>query len=91
MYERFKGLVKKLYKHPVVESDGQVLLKLEEGGLRDIIDRVNPDVKILLSENGLQMKWSKIGEKIVAYEKPMNILAYANINTLNLHLNHSFT
>jgi hypothetical protein len=52
---------------------------------------VNPDVKILLSENGLQMKWSKIGEKIVAYEKPMNILAYANINTLNLHLNHSFT
>jgi hypothetical protein len=52
---------------------------------------VNPDVKILLSENGLQMKWSKIGEKIVAYEKPMNILAYVNINTLNLHLNHSFT
>jgi rRNA small subunit pseudouridine methyltransferase Nep1 len=71
IYERFKGLVEKLYKHPLVESGSQVLLKLEEGGLRDIIDRVNPDVKILLSENGLQMKWSEIGEKIVAYEKPM--------------------
>jgi len=74
IYERFKGLVEKLYKHPVVESGSQVLLKLEEGGLRDIIDRVEPDVKILLSENGLQMKWSGIREKITMYEKPMVML-----------------
>ncbi|MEM1583974.1 MAG: 16S rRNA methyltransferase [Nitrososphaerota archaeon] len=74
IYERFKGLVEKLYKYPVVESGGRVLLKLEEGSLRDIVERVNPDVKILLSEDGLQMKWSEIGEKITMYKKPMLIL-----------------
>lgn len=74
IYERFKGLIEKLYKHPVVESGGQVLLKLEEGSLRDIIDRIEPDVKILLSENGLPMKWSEIGEKIIMYKKPMIML-----------------
>ncbi|MEM2469743.1 MAG: 16S rRNA methyltransferase, partial [Nitrososphaerota archaeon] len=67
-------LVEKLYKYPVVESGGRVLLKLEEGSLRDIVERVNPDVKILLSEDGLQMKWSEIGEKITMYKKPMLIL-----------------
>lgn len=74
IYERFKGLIEKLYKYPVVESGSQILLKLEEGGIRDIIDRIEPDVKILLSENGLQMKWSEIGEKIVMFKKPMIML-----------------
>lgn len=74
IYERFKGLIEKLYKHPVVESDNQILLKLEEGGLRKIVERVKPDIKILLSENGLRMKWSEIGEKITTYKKPMLML-----------------
>lgn len=74
IYERFKGLIEKLYKYPVVESGSQLLLKLEEGGLRKIVERVKPDVKILLSEDGLQMKWSEIGEKIMMYKKPMLML-----------------
>ncbi len=74
IYDRFKGLVEKLYRSPVVESDGQVLLKLERGSLRDLVERLKPDIKFLLSENGLQLKWSEIAEKITSYGKPMIML-----------------
>lgn len=74
IYERFKGLVEKLYKHPVVQSDGQVLLKLERGSIRDLVERLKPDIKFLLSENGLRLKWSEIAEEITSYEKPMIML-----------------
>ncbi|MCS7125809.1 MAG: 16S rRNA methyltransferase [Aigarchaeota archaeon] len=74
IYERFKGVIEKLYREPIVESSGKILLKLEEGGIRDIVSRVKPDVKILLSEKGLQMKWSELGEKIIGYDYPMLML-----------------
>ncbi len=74
IYDRFKGLIEKLYRNPVVESDGQVLLKLEKGSLRDLVERLKPDVKFLLSEDGLKLKWSEIAEKIMSYEKPMIML-----------------
>ncbi|MEN2974814.1 MAG: 16S rRNA methyltransferase [Candidatus Caldarchaeales archaeon] len=74
IYDRFKGLIEKLYKESVVKSDGKILLKLEEGGIRDIVNRLKPDIKILLSEKGLQMKWSDLGEKITGYDYPMLML-----------------
>ncbi|MCF8885385.1 MAG: 16S rRNA methyltransferase [Nitrososphaerota archaeon] len=74
VYERFKGLIEKLYREPVVEVNGKILLRLERGGIRDLIEKVRPDVKILLSEKGVQVKWSDIGEKICMYSKPMVML-----------------
>ena len=71
VYERFKGLIEKLYSEPVVEADGKTLMKLEEKSLHHLIEEINPDLKILLSEDGTLMKWSEIGENIVSAEKPL--------------------
>jgi len=71
VYERFKGLIEKLYKVPVVEADGKVLLRLEEASLEDLLERLNPDLRILLSERGELMKWSKLGELITSARKPL--------------------
>jgi len=71
VYDRFKGLIEKLYKAPVVEADGKVLLKLEEASLKDLLEEVNPDLRILLSEKGELMKWSRLGELITSARKPL--------------------
>ncbi len=71
VYERFKGLIEKLYKEPVVEADGKTLLKLEEKSLTELIKEVNPDIRILLSEKGKLMNWSRFGEFLVSKRKPL--------------------
>lgn len=71
IYERFKGLIEKLYKEPIAESGGRILLKLEEKGLDELIREVNPDLRILLSEDGKLMKWSELGEMITSKQRPL--------------------
>jgi len=71
VYERFKGLIEKLYKEPVVEADGKTLLKLEEKSLTELIEEVKPDARILLSEKGKLMKWREFGELLTSKEKPL--------------------
>lgn len=74
VYERFKGVVEKLYREPEVAADGKILLKMERGGLREIIQIANPDVKILLSEEGERLKWSELSETLSSHKKPMIML-----------------
>ena len=71
VYERFKGLIEKLYKEPVVEADGKMLLKLEEKSLTELIKEVDPDIRILLSEKGKLTNWSRFGEFLVSKRKPL--------------------
>jgi len=71
VYERFKGLIEKLYQEPVVEADGEILLKLEKKTLAQLIDELNPDLKILLSERGKSMRWSNLGRLVVSAKKPL--------------------
>lgn len=71
IYERFKGLVEKLYREPLVEAEGRVLLRMERGGLERLVEAVKPDVKILLSERGERMGWDELAERIVSHRKPM--------------------
>ena len=71
VYERFKGLIEKLYKEPVVEADGKTLLKLEEKSLMELIKEVDPDVRILLSEKGKLTNWSRFGKFLVSKRKPL--------------------
>jgi len=71
VYERFKGLIEKLYKEPVVEADGKILLKLERKGLTELIKEVKPDARILLSERGRLVKWGELGRLLTARERPM--------------------
>ena len=71
IYERFKGLIEKLYEEPIVKADGRILLKLEEKKLSELIKEVDPDICILLSEDGKPMKWSEFGKIITSRRKPL--------------------
>jgi len=71
VYERFKGLIEKLYKEPVVEVDGKTLLRLEEKSLTELIEEVKPDMRILLSEKGKLMRWREFGELLTSKRRPM--------------------
>ena len=70
VYERFKGVIEKLYQEPVVEADGKILLKLEEKALGQLLDEVKPDLKILLSEKGELIGWSSFGELVTSARRP---------------------
>jgi len=71
VYERFKGLIEKLYREPVVEADGKILLRLEEKNLGELIREVDPDLRILLSEDGKPTRWSELGEMVTSRRKPL--------------------
>ena len=71
VYERFKGLIEKLYREPVVKVDEKILLKMERKTLKDLINELKPDLKILLSEDGEEVGWSELGELITSHQKPM--------------------
>jgi rRNA small subunit pseudouridine methyltransferase Nep1 len=70
VYERFKGVVEKLYREPVVEADGKALLRLEERALDQLMGEIKPDLKILLSERGELMRWSSFEELIASARRP---------------------
>jgi len=71
VYERFKGLIEKLYKQPIVEADEKILLKMERKTLKNLIDELRPDLKILLSEDGEEVGWKELGELVTSHQKPM--------------------
>ena len=71
VYERFKGLIEKLYREPVVKVDEKILLKMERKALKNLIDELKPDLKILLSEDGEEIGWRRLGELIISHQKPM--------------------
>ena len=74
VYERFKGLLEKLYVEPIVESSGKVLLKMERKKLKALIDELSPDLKLLLSERGEKLRWRALAEKLTSARKPMVML-----------------
>ena len=71
VYERFKGLIEKLYREPVVEANDKILLKMERKTLKDLINELKPDLKILLSEDGEGIGWNELGGLITSHRKPM--------------------
>ncbi|MEM4411200.1 MAG: 16S rRNA methyltransferase [Candidatus Caldarchaeum sp.] len=51
VYERFKGVFEQLFEKGVIVSDsGQVLMRLEKGSLEELVERLKPTTRILLSE-----------------------------------------
>jgi len=74
VYERFKGLIEKLYREPVVESEGKVLLRLEKKTLSELIEEIKPDVKLLLSENAPLKRWSELADFLASKDKPLVML-----------------
>jgi len=74
IYERFKGLIEKLYREPEVKTGEKILLSLRKGDLDDIIRESRPDFKFLLSERGERMSWSELSSAITRYQRPMIML-----------------
>ncbi|MEM4335190.1 MAG: 16S rRNA methyltransferase [Candidatus Caldarchaeum sp.] len=53
VYERFKGLVEQLLEEgEVVSSLGTRLLSLERASLKQLVDRLQPSLKVLMTERG---------------------------------------
>lgn len=71
VYERFKGLMEKLYKEPIVEAEGKTLLKLEPKTLRQLVEELKPDVRILLSEKGERLSLKAFAEALKTHRRPM--------------------
>ncbi len=71
VYERFKGLLEKLYREPAVEADGKTLLKLESKSLRQLLEELKPDVIILFSEKGERLGLKALAETLKTYRRPV--------------------
>ncbi len=69
-YDRFKGLMEKLYKEPRVEAGEKTLLKMEKKSLKELLGELSPDITILLSEKGEYMKPRKLAELILQHRQP---------------------
>lgn len=71
VYERFKGLIEKLYKDLIIKADDKILMRLEKKSIENLIKEVNPDLRILLSEEGKLMKWNELGEILISKQRPL--------------------
>jgi len=44
---------------------------MERKTLKNLIDELKPDLKILLSEDGEEIGWKELGELVTSHQKPM--------------------
>jgi len=71
IYDRFKGLIEKLYVDGAVESGGVTLLKLQRMNISRLISGVQPSIVAGTSERGSLMPPHRLGEMLSGYEKPL--------------------
>jgi len=71
IYDRFKGLIEKLYLDGAVESGGETLLKLQRMNISRLISNVKPSIVVGTSEHGSLMPPRRLGEMLSRYEKPL--------------------
>ncbi|MHA1332483.1 MAG: 16S rRNA methyltransferase [Candidatus Odinarchaeia archaeon] len=52
-YNRFVGLMEKLFKDKIIKtSDGEILLEILDVSLEELVKEINPNLTVLLSEEG---------------------------------------
>lgn len=74
VYDRFKGLIEKLYVDSVVKSRGETLLELRRMNVSRLISTVEPSVVWGASENGSLISPRMLGEMLSKYEKPLMLV-----------------
>ncbi len=60
-YNRFKGLMEKLFKEKVIEADGKVLLEIKEMSIDNLIKQINPN-KIIIMDDKAEVNYRKFLE-----------------------------
>ncbi|MEM1944619.1 MAG: 16S rRNA methyltransferase [Nitrososphaerota archaeon] len=75
VYERFKGLVEKLYAAgEVTTSEGERIMAVRSMPLKTLIKEISPDITLLLSEKGQYASIDDLGMDIAASARPAVII-----------------
>ncbi|MEM3403565.1 MAG: ribosome biogenesis protein [Nitrososphaeria archaeon] len=74
VYERFVGLIENLYQKRTVKAEDKLLLKLQDGNLDNLINRIRPSVTIGLSRVGKTSTYEDVAKIGLKFEKPVFIV-----------------
>ncbi|NPB01148.1 MAG: ribosome biogenesis protein [Crenarchaeota archaeon] len=74
-YYNFVGLFEQLFEIGKVPPEGEPLIILKKGTLKDLVREINPDIAILLDDvKGREETFKNVINKILSYEKPCIII-----------------
>jgi len=74
VYDRFIGLVEKLYCENVIRNDKKVLLNLYDCTLKDLLNKIKPSIVIGLSRLGKESSFKNVALLGMKYERPAFII-----------------
>lgn len=63
-YHRFEGLIEKLFLEKTIQSDGNVLLEIQQKSFFELVNEINPSKVIGLSTKGKPSSFEKISSEI---------------------------
>ncbi|BAJ50641.1 ribosome biogenesis protein [Candidatus Caldarchaeum subterraneum] len=72
VYERFKGVVEKLFAEGEIRSEtGETLLRCEKKSLKTLAESLNPSTKILLTERGEPVNARGFSAALAGHTRPL--------------------
>ncbi len=74
VYERFVGLVEKLYVEKIISYKKERLLTLSKGSLEDLLNKIRPSTVIGLSSIGKETSNEKVASYALRFENPVFIV-----------------
>lgn len=74
VYERFVGLMEKLYAEKIISYKEEKLLTLSKGSLEDLLNRIKPSIVIGLSSIGKESSNEKVASYALRFENPVFIV-----------------
>lgn len=74
VYERFVGLIEKLYSENVIRGEKKILLNLYKGTLKDLLSKIKPSIVIGLSRLGKESNFKNVALFGLKFERPVFIV-----------------
>ncbi|MEM3082287.1 MAG: 16S rRNA methyltransferase [Candidatus Caldarchaeum sp.] len=72
VYDRFKGVVEKLFSEGEIRSEtGETLLRCEKKSLKSLVESLNPSTKILLTEKGEYVNALGFSAALAGHARPL--------------------
>ncbi|MEM3826014.1 MAG: ribosome biogenesis protein [Nitrososphaeria archaeon] len=95
VYERFIGLIEKLYSENIIKGGEKVLLKLYKGTLKELLSKIKPSIVIGLSRLGEKSNFRKVALFGLKFERPVFVVGGFAKGTFKdehrLLMNHIFS
>ncbi|MEM0052988.1 MAG: ribosome biogenesis protein [Nitrososphaeria archaeon] len=95
VYERFVGLIEKLYSENIIKGGEKVLLKLYKGTLKELLSKIKPSIVIGLSRLGEKSNFRKVALFGLKFERPVFVVGGFAKGTFKdehrLLMNHIFS